>query len=112
MEWLWVNPKGPDHPVSAQVFYATSDCTGQAYVAFGVSPGCTMGGSLGNPQLNWTPFTPNIPGQLVVVNEGSLMQNGGNIWTCTPASSQTTLAVPVSPLTLPPLPTLPLSIVP
>jgi len=71
-----------------------------------------MGGSLGNPQLNWTPFTPNIPGQLVAVTQRSFMQNGGDIWTCTPTSGQTILAVAVSQLALPPLPTLPLSIVP
>jgi Collagen triple helix repeat (20 copies) len=112
MEWLWVNPTGPNHPLQAQVFYATSDCTGQAYVAFGISPGCTMGGSPGNPQLNWIPFTPNIPTQLVLANQGSFMANGGSTWGCTSTVGTTILAVPVSPLALPPLPTLPLTLAP
>jgi hypothetical protein len=111
LEWLWVTPTGPNHPLQAQVFYATANCTGQAYVAAtGISPGCTMGGSPGNPQLNWIPFTPNIPVQLVPANQGSFMANGGSIWSCTSTVGATVLAVPVNPLVLPPLPTLPLSI--
>lgn len=109
LEWLWV-PGGGAHPQNAQVFFATSNCTGQAYNAFSVSPACAMGANPGDAQFKWVPYVAQQPIQLQLVSMGSTMRNGGATWACDLTTPTTILAFPVAPATMPALPVLPLTI--
>jgi hypothetical protein len=114
LEWLWVPGRGA-HPTNAQIFFATADCTGQAYAAIGpVAPACIMGATVGTPQVQWVPYVLAQPVTLQLAVFGSQLGVAGTgLWACQPSGNPASqLAFAVTPVTMPSLPALPISIAP